>query len=205
MQASTSLLASLTLALAAIGSAQASPTTVFADNFEDGNVSDWTVSASAGVSAPVVTVRSDSVHGGSFAMQTYFDAPGGGFGANHVWATHSFDVLVAGDHLLELWARSAPCGGCTMHFDVLVDGVQLARDGSAQNDYDFRSYALDDLAAGTHTLTLGMFTDGASSGRFQASFDDVRISTEAVASVPEPGTLALAAAGLLLVGLRRRA
>ena len=92
-----------------------------------------------------------------------------------------------------------------MHFDVWVDGQQLARDGGAQDDYAFRSYNLAGLGLGTHQLTLGMYTDGAANGRFQASFDDVRITTEAVAAVPEPGSLALAAAGLLLLGMRRRA
>lgn len=187
------------------GSAQAA-VTVFFDDFESGSVASWSVSSSAGVTAPVVALRTDSVHAGSGALWTYFDAPGGGVGANFVHATQQFTAGASGDYLLELWARSAPCSGCTMHFDVLVDGVSYARDGSEPTDYDFRSFTLSGLSAGVHTLTLGMYTDGAASGRFQASFDDVRISTEAITgAIPEPGTLLLAAAGLAgLVSQRRR-
>lgn len=184
--------------------AAAAPVTVFSDDFEDGSVADWSVSASAGVITPVVATRSDAVHGGLYAMQTYFDAPSGGVGSNFVRASHSFTAAATGDYLLELWARSAPCGGCAMYFDVLVDGMSQLHDGSAQTTYAFRSLTLSNLTAGLHTLTLGMFTTDASSGRFQASFDDVRITTETSATVPEPTTLALVAGGLLLAGARRR-
>jgi hypothetical protein len=81
-----------------------------------------------------------------------------------------------------------------MRFEVFVDGLQLASDGSAPNAFVARSYSLAGLTAGLHTLTLGMSTTGASSGRFQASFDDVQITT--LAPIPEP-----AGAALLLLGL----
>jgi hypothetical protein len=189
------------LALAAAWPAQA-VTLVFADSFDDGDVSDWSVSKSANVSAPVVSVRTDSFHSGPGALWTYFDAPGGGTGAGFVRATHSFTAAVAGDYFLDLWARSSPCSGCTMYFDILVDGVQLLHDGTSQSGFSQRTLTLAGLSAGVHTLTLGMFTDGASNGRFQASFDDVSITTNAV---PEPASVAMMLAGAAaLAALRRR-
>jgi hypothetical protein len=199
-------LRSLLVAMACAASLPAAAAVVFADDFEDADVSDWAVSASAGVITPVVTTRTDSVHGGSHAMWVYFDAPNGGRGANTVRATHSFVAPVAGDYTIELWARSAPCGGCTMSFDVLLDGMLLTRDGGSPSAFTQETFSFTGLAAGLHQLTLGMHTNAAASGRFQASFDDVRISTTAVipTAVPAPAGLALVLAGLGVVGAQRR-
>lgn len=187
-----------TLALGAGAAAQA--LTVFSDGFEDGLADGWSVWASAGVTQPVVSVRSDTSHSGQFALWTFFDAPGGGTGANFVRASHDFIAPGAGSYLLDLWGRSAGCGGCTMYFDVLVDGELLTRDGSAPDGFKQATFPLPALSAGSHTLTLGMYTDAASSGRFQASFDDVSITS----SVPELPPLALLSGGLLGIGLLRR-
>lgn len=192
----------LTAFLFVVATAAAMPlraAVIFSDDFEDGNVSDWTVSSSAGVITPVVTVRSDSVHAGSYALYTYFDAPTGGTGANFVRATHSFTAPTAGNYMLDLWARSSPCSGCTMFFDVLVDGVLLAHDGTSPSAFKSVGLSLPGLTASAHTLTLGMYTDAAFSGRFNASFDDVVIT-----SIPEPATVALLGAGLLVLGFARR-
>lgn len=188
--------------------ASAAPVTVFSDDFEDGNVADWSVSSSANIGTPVVTVRSDSTHAGSaYALHTYFDAPGGGSGAGFVHASRQFDLAWAGDFTLDLWARSSPCSGCTMFFDVLLDGVSLWRDGSSPTAFVQRSVDLSGLTAGLHTLTLGMYTNAASSGRFNASFDDVRLTGEAPVTandVPEPATGALVASALAAITLLRR-
>jgi len=179
-------------------------TTVFSDSFDDGDVSDWVVSKSVNITVPVVEVRTDSVVSGPGALWTYFNAPSGGTGAGFVRATHSFMAPVAADYTLDLWARSAPCSGCTMYFDVLVDGQSLTRDGTSQTSFSQRSFSMTGLAAGQHLLTLGMYTSGASNGRFQASFDDVRIST--LAPVPEPAAVWLMLGGLVALGAvaRRR-
>ena len=186
--------------LAATTSAASAATIVFSDDFDDGDVSDWVKSTNYGGSS-VVTVRSDSFVSSGFALYTYLDAPPGGTNLV-VRASHDFFAPVAGDYLLELSARSSPCSGCTMSYDVLVDGGSLART-FAPTAFEARSFTLTGLAAGTHTLTLGMHTTNASSGRFNASFDDVRIST--TAPIPEPGTWALMLGGLgLLTATARR-
>ena len=194
-------------ALISIGlasAANAAGTTVFADSFDDGNVADWTISNSSNVTVPQVIVRTDSFVSGTGSLWTFFDAPSGGSGPGTVRASHAFNAPVTATYTLSLWARSAPCSGCTMSYDVLVDGVSLTR-SFAPSAFEQRSFTLTGLTAGTHTLTLGMHTTAASSGRFQASFDDVSITT--LAPVPEPDTLAMMLAGLAVIGTtwRRRA
>ena len=201
MPISVRLLPALTLALACAAPASAAVTTVFTDTFEDGSVTDWTVTKSNNISVPQVTVRTDSVASGSGALWTFFDAPGGGTGSGTVRASHLFTAPVTADYTLTLWARSAPCSGCTMSYDVLVDGVSLTRTFQP-NAFAQRSFTLTGLGAGEHTLTLGMFTTGASSGRFQATFDDVSITT--LAPVPEPQAVALLLTGLGVVGAMAR-
>ena len=198
------LLPALTLALACAAPASASLTTVFADTFEDGDVTDWSVTKSGNnISVPQAIVRTDSVHSGNGALWTFFDAPSGGTGAGTVRASHQFTAPVAADYTLTLWARSSACSGCTMSYDVLVDNVSLTRT-FAPDTFEQRTFQLSGLGAGTHTLTLGMHTTAASSGRFQATFDDVSITT--LAPVPEPQSVALLLAGLGVVGamVRRR-
>ena len=201
MQMPIRQLAALSLAAACAAPASAALTTVFADTFEDGSVADWTITNTANISVPQAIIRTDSVHSGSGAMWTFFDAPSGGSGAGTVRASHTFTAPVAADYTLSLWARSSVCSGCTMSYDVLVDNVSLAR-AFAPNAFEERVFQLVGLGAGTHTLTLGMHTTAASSGRFQATFDDVSITT--LAPVPEPQSVALLLAGLGVVGAMAR-
>jgi hypothetical protein len=194
------LLAAVSMALAT--SAASAATTVFSDNFDDGDVSDWTLTTNYG-GTTFLGVRDDAFVSPGFALYTYLQAPPGGIQLT-VRGSRTFETPVAGDYVLDLFARSSPCSGCTISYDVLVNGVSLERK-FAPDAFEARSFALTGLAAGEHTLTLGIHTTNASSGRFSASFDDVVIST--TAPIPEPGTWALMAGGLGLVvvaGRRRR-
>lgn len=193
------LLSAASLVLAT--SAASAATTVFSDSFDDGDVSDWTLTTNYG-GTTFLGVRDDVFVSPGFALFTYLQAPPGGIQL-FVRGSRTFDAPVAGDYLLDLSARSSPCDGCTISYDVLVDGVLLARK-FAPVAFEARSFSLTGLAAGDHTLTLGIHTTNASSGRFSASFDDVVIST--TAPIPEPGIWALMAGGLgiLLAAGRRR-
>ncbi len=182
-----------------------SATVVFSDNFNDGNVSDWTKTNSGNISASVVTTDTNYFTSAGFALFTYFDAPSGGTGAGFVRATRSFVAPVVGEYVLALRARSEECNTCTISYDVLVDNVLLLRASEPTGVFDIISLTLPSLSAGTHTLTLGMHTTGSSFGRFSAHFDDVVISTNAIpVGTPEPGTVALLGAGLLGLAASRR-
>lgn len=192
----------LVLALSlGIGSTTASAAVIFSDNFDDGDVSDWTKTTNFLDGDTVVTVRSDSFVSAPYAMLVYL-IPRTGSGTDlFVRASKAFTTVVSGSHHIELNASSGSCNGCIISFDVLVDGNLLER---AQFTAGFSSRSLNvDLSAGDHTLTLGMHTTAAFSGTFPASFDNVRISDGRL--IPEPGALALLGLGFAgLMATRRR-
>ena len=174
-----------------------SATIIFSDNFDNGDVSDWVKTTNYGGSS-AVTVRSDSFVSPDFSLFTYLDAPPGGISL-FVHASHDFVAPLTTDYTLDFWGRSSPCSGCTISYDVLVDGVLLDRK-FAPTAFEQRSFALNGLSAGTHLLSLGIFTTNASSGRFSASFDNVVISTTST-TIPEPSALLLYGLGFLgLIG-----
>lgn len=175
----------------------ASAGVIFADNFESGTLSGWTLTTDKNGHMQADT---ESVHAGDYALETWFDAPSDATGAGYVRASHAFTVAAEGDYTLGLWAKSAECGGCTMSYDVLLNGDLFTRKNAA--DFEFRTFTLSGLTAGEHTLTLGMFTDAASSGHFSARFDNVSIYNDA-AEAPEPGTAFLLGGAALTLCVRR--
>lgn len=192
--------------LFAIGSAAPMPATaatVFADGFDDGDIGDWSSASNhGGVSG--IAIRTDFVVSPGGALAAFIEAPPGG-SSLFSRALHEFTTSASGDYTLTLAAASAPCSGCTISFDVIVDGVLLDR-RAAPLAYEARSYDLADLSAGSHTLTLGMFTTVAFAGRFTASFDDVAITStlgEPVVDVPLPSSLLLLGSVLAAIASRR--
>jgi len=174
-------------------------TVIFTDNFDDGDVSDWTKFSNFGGTTNV-TVRGDTFVSAGYSLYTYLSAPPTG-SALTVQASHGFTAPSAGDYTLTLWAKSDPCSGCTISYDVIVDGVRLDRKQQT-GAFEYRTIYLSNLASGAHTLTLGMFTTVAINGTFSASFDDVSIVT----GTPEPSSALLMISGLGVLGaaLRKR-
>lgn len=181
-------------------------TIVFSDDFDDGDVSDWTKTDNAGGSVnSFVTTTAALPPGSGFAMLVGFNAPPGGTNVE-VRATNSFTAPVAGDYDLNFLASNRVCQGCVMSYDVLLNGSSLGRFQVASNTNVFAHHIdLNGLAAGTHTFTLGFHTTNASSGGFTATFDNVEISTQE-SVVPVPGALVggLTALGVLALAARRR-
>ena len=185
-------------------------TIVFSDNFDYGDVSDWTKTDNSGGSVnSFVTTTAALPSGSGLAMLVGFNAPPGGSNIE-VRATNSFNAPVAGDYDLDMLASNRLCSGCVMSYDVLLDGSSLGRFQVASNTNVFaHHFDLDGLAAGSHTITLGFHTTGAASGGFTATFDNVEISTQE-SVVPVPGAIvggltALAAFGGVGAAARRRA
>ncbi len=175
---------------------------IFSDNFDDGDVSDWT-KATNFAGSTTVTVDSVEFVSPGYSLITYLDVPPLSGTNLYVRASHDFVAPTAGNYTLDLWARSAPCQGCVISYDVLVDGTLLDR--RQIFTFESRSFALNGLSAGTHVLSLGMFTTAAFLGRFRAFFDNVTISTAGPLAVPEPASALLFGAGaFVLLGAARR-
>jgi|JI10StandDraft_1071094.scaffolds.fasta_scaffold159787_2 hypothetical protein len=185
----------LTLAALSVAPSAFADTVVFSDDFEDGSVADWTRSTNFG-GTTVIAASDGKSHTGLFGLETFLEVPPLSGSNLFVRATRTFVAPVAADYTLNLWAKSTACSGCTISYDVLVDGTSLTRT-FAPSAFEERSFVLAGLTAGAHTLTLGMFTTLAVSGHFYSAFDDVVIST--AAPVPEVSSLALLTTGLLLL------
>jgi hypothetical protein len=196
-------------ALAVSLATSATAATIFADNFDDGDVTDWTLTTN--FVAPAQTTLSTSTlvsHSSPNSLQIelfsrQFDSSDNGSNL-FVRGSRTFSVAVAGDYVLSLYGRSTPnCIGCVISYDVLFDGnfLDLHR---FSGDLELRTYELDGLAAGNHTITLGMFTTGVDNGNFRAFFDDVSVDSVEAVAVSEPGALGLLALGLVPLWAARR-
>jgi opacity protein-like surface antigen len=183
------------VAAVAVGSQAQAATVVFSDDFNDNDVSDWLFTTNHGVAG------TDT--GG--VLGPYINAPPGG--ANLFARSSRTLNLLAGDYSLSLDAFAIVCSGCIVSYDVFFDGSHLTRTAGT-NAFQARSFNLGAVAAGSHTITLGMHTTNASSGHFLAKFDNVVLTGDNLVTggVPEPGAWALMILGFGAAGaaLRRR-
>lgn len=168
------------LAALALGAQAQAATVVFSDNFDDNDVSDWSFTSNhsaAGIDAGGI-------------LGPYIDAPPAG--SDLTARTSRTLTLDAGDYRLDLDAFAVVCQGCTISYDILFDGVSLTRTAGT-NAFQARSFDLGALAAGSHTITLGMHTTNASSGHFLAKFDNVVLTGDNLVTggIPEPSAWAL--------------
>ncbi len=174
--------------------------TVFSDDFEDNDDSDWVFSTNYGAGVSGFDPATNGFLG------TFIDAPPGG---NDLIARGTRTLtLLAGNYTLDLDALSVPCSGCVISYDIIFDGNLLLRDPSF-GAVEHRSFNLGALAAGNHTITLGMHTTTAQSGHFQATFDNVVLDGSDLVQpnpVPEPATWAMMLTGFFGAGalIRRR-
>jgi hypothetical protein len=198
-------------AIAAAGALAAAPAqadTLFFDNFEDGDVSDWTLMSNSVVPFAIATTDAAS---GNFAMETYF-VPSQPLGGTVVGARKNFTISQAFTNVvLTLSGKTVPCDTCLIQYEGDFTGVDVNIDGASFTgtdlSYTSRVVALPDLAAGTYSLRLGVFASQAFAGRFSAKFDDVAITgTPVTAAIPEPTTWALMILGFggAGVAIRRR-
>jgi hypothetical protein len=184
----------------------ASAAIIFSDNFNSGVSGDWTLTTNYVPGNGTANLVADANVNVSppDSLGAFLFLPGGDPSVFNIFvrASHAFTTSDAGDHILTLSAMSAPCQGCTISYEVLVDGSSVVKD----NDLSFQSlmFTLSGLVPGDHTLTLGMFTDVANNGKFIAWFDDVSITGPEVSAVPEPSTMSLLLGGFGLMAFRRR-
>jgi hypothetical protein len=196
------------------GASSASATTiVFSDDFQDGDLAGWTLSSNYGGTSGIENTLlgggasgSSTLGAGDRSLRAFMVPPPGIPLSNTTFtrAVTNFSAFAAGTYTLDLEARSRNCSGCTIFYEILLDGSALIdhTSPSAGNvqAFEAKQFTLAGLSAGTHTLSLGVYTTNASSGEFQAFFDDVVISTD----IPEPATVAIFGLGLAGIGFSRR-
>jgi len=183
---------SILTAGALLSPAPARAATVFSDDFSDNDASDWTKSTNYG--------GTSVVDGSTGSMEVYLDAPPGGTDL-FVTATHDFTIGADGPLQLSFSAASGPCSGCTIRYNVYLDGVNIYSNPTF-GAVELASLALGNLSLGLHTLGLGVTTETASSGHFYATFDNISI-----VQTPIPPALLMfgtALGGIGFLGYRRK-
>lgn len=163
---------------------------VFADDFDDNDVSDWAFTTNHGGVAGLDTAG---------ILGPYIDAPPGG--VNLVARASRTLTLLAGLYSLDFDVFTVDCSGCTISYDVLLNGALLTRTATFGATVH-RQLDLGALDAGDHVLTLGMHTTNAASGHFLARFDNVVLTGDQLqGGVPEPSAWAMMILGFFGAGL----
>ena len=192
------------LGFGAAAVAQAAP--VYQEGFESGGLGTWY--ADGTLFDAGIDISTTTVYAGTKSLKVYQDGPGEGssFPDISAFAAGEFTLSAAGDYLLDFQVNLLGCTAC--QYAVLLDGNQLTgATATATNGSGWQgiSYNLTGLGSGLHALSLGMIVNPLSgSGQFATYFDNLSISPVTGNNVPEPATLALAAAALGLVATARR-
>ena len=172
----------------------------------------WTVDASSGVEVRrnavgsardgVVFVELDT-HAGSFGARSFDDS-------TNSWISQSL-ATVAGTHYTLSWYYAPRPGEAadTNAIDVLWNGVKLATSngsGLGANGGVWKQFSFDVVGTGQDTLR---FAAGGKADAAGGSLDNVSLIADAglqgaAAAVPEPATVALAAAALAGLAVARR-
>jgi hypothetical protein len=191
------------LALACGVSMQAQAATIFSDNFDAATLDPgWTTTTNFNEAGGFTgAIQVFGILGGSppnslevflNKVNTLTTLSNLFVDANHNFTTNN------GTYTFTLQDRAFQCEGCTIEARVLVDGV--LRSTNTTLSFSAINFSLA-LGAGTHTLSLEMFTNVANNGIFISAFDDVLITGPAPAPVPLPAALPLFATGLGTLGL----
>jgi hypothetical protein len=162
---------------------------------------DWTLTKASNSSDFAIDPTSPPAPGGSHsgtgfaAFGAFGDVPDELSQSIATIAGHRYDIqfYVAPSGLIPA-SFSADFGGATLISEINPPGV---------NDPSNGNYALENfiVTAASSAELLAFFGDDNSSF---VSLDDISVTDLSAASVPEPASMALAAAGLIGVGLTRR-
>lgn len=189
------------LAVGLVLPSTSSALTIFFDDFEDGSASDWVVSGRGGVYSPTEVQYGVGVVDGSYVA----------FIRNTALMSVVPGYTINDDSLITLtvdigWRNDNPDYG-TYSVDLLADGSVFATSSVSLTQGAFTTLTLS-FDTGTPEAadligdTLGIrFTH---LGGYQVNFDNVTLSNDTYASVPEPSTLLLLGAGLVGLGIARR-
>ncbi|MGG7568137.1 hypothetical protein ACQ5SO_18450 [Rhodovulum sp. DZ06] len=180
---------------------------VLEDDFNDGDYSDWTLEAvtlAPGLTTQVAGASSPAIDGLALEL-SLLKTPGTGDNIGPVFRLmRVFEVTDAVEHFFSVFAGNTVCSGCTVSYDVTIDGVLMTRAQDA-SPFTEAAFSLGVLGAGTHTVGLGVYSTNVSSGKFAAYFDDLSVTNAIASDVPLPAAAPLLAVGALaLAGLGRR-
>jgi len=93
----------------------------------------------------------------------------------------TFNVAEEDDYDVSAWLGIKDCSGCNISTQLYIDGILVLErigpnlDNDPVGPHDFFEQSVVHFTAGSHNIEMAMFSTGAISGHFRASFDEILI------------------------------
>ena len=152
---------------------QSNPASVFVfyDDFDDGNISDWSLWTDCGTGAKTVsnTVR----HSTPYSIKNYVSNT---CRDSYSYSYRNFTVPDTGTYTVDFYAMSGPCDICTIYAEMAIAGSWFF----SQQLLSLTHFTYNrSLTAGSREIDIGMYTTESITGTFPAYFDDIMIYKKA--------------------------
>jgi hypothetical protein len=147
----------------------------FYAGFGIGGLEGWSFQSNFSSGNKAQELDTSTYHSAPSGLIDYLQTPGIGCqSAQYAYSYRDLELPDSGLYHVSFYARSAPCGGCTMYSRMYMDSSLIHNVHNPGPKLSFYTYN-QQLNQGTHQLKAGMYTTLICSGKFTARTDDIMI------------------------------